>query len=162
MNSQDVDYRQCTVAERRANCKADSKQFDTIVTAEVERLHTHLQSSNVVPTILRIQENMENVRKAEVNHVRSRLGHLSPEQEGVIDALTHSIIDKVLQDPIYVLKNAAIHNEKTIIIPLVERLFDMPGTTRENHERDQRKRPLRVQRDAQREPDVADTARSGA
>jgi glutamyl-tRNA reductase len=70
---------------------------------------------------------MENVRRTEIDHARSRLGPLSSEQELAIDALTRRIVNKLLHSPISALKIAARGDEASTLLPLVERLFDLPS-----------------------------------
>ena len=84
----DMDDLQQTVAEHVANRRKEAERAEEIVDAEVERFQAGLQSLDVVPTIIWLQERMENVRQTEIDHVRGRLGQLSPEQESAIHALT--------------------------------------------------------------------------
>jgi glutamyl-tRNA reductase len=92
----------------------------------VARFQADLQTRDVVPMIIWLKEKMENIRLAEIRHVRGRLGQLSAEQESAIEALTHGIVNKVMHYPISALKNAARDSGAGALLPVVERLFNIP------------------------------------
>ena len=54
---------------------------------EVDKFEARLQTLDVVPTIVSLQEHLETVRQAEIDRVRGRLGDLTPEQEMAVEAL---------------------------------------------------------------------------
>jgi len=122
----DMDDLQRTVAEHVANRRKEAERAEEIVDAEVERFQSGLQTLDVVPTIIRLQERTENIRQAEIDHIRGRLGQLSPAQESAIDALTRGIVNKLMHSPISVLKTAAREADADTLLPLVERLFHFP------------------------------------
>jgi len=79
----------------------------------------------VVPTIVSLQDHLENIRQAEIDRVRGRLGPLSAEQELAIEALTRGIVNKVMHTPIRTLKTAARDSESTTVVDVVKRLFNL-------------------------------------
>ena len=121
----DMDDLQKTVAEHVANRRKEAERAEAIVTAEVERFRAGLQILDVVPTIVWLQERMENIRQSEIDHARGRLGELSPKQEAAIDAITRGIVNKLMHSPISALKSVAQEAEAGALLPLVERLFDI-------------------------------------
>jgi glutamyl-tRNA reductase len=84
-----------------------------------------LQTRDVVPTIVSLQDHLETIRQAEIDRVRGRLGTLSPEQELAIDALTRGIVSKIMHTPISTLKTAARESEATPMIDVVRRIFNL-------------------------------------
>jgi len=84
-----------------------------------------VQTSNVVPTIVSLQEHLENIRQAEVERLRGRFGQITPEQEAAIDALTHGIINKILHTPITTLKIAARDQGEGPVVELIRRIFNL-------------------------------------
>jgi glutamyl-tRNA reductase len=85
-----------------------------------------MQTLDVVPTIVSLQEHLETVRQAEIDRVRGRLGNLTPEQELAVDALSRGIINKIMHTPITTLKSAARESsESTTVIDLVRKLFNL-------------------------------------
>jgi glutamyl-tRNA reductase len=124
----DIDDLQQAVATHVADRKKEAELAEAIINVEVQRFESRLQSLDVVPTIVSLQDHLETIRQAEVDRVRGRLGQLDPEQELAIEALTKGIIKKVMHTPITTLKVAARDPEATTVIDLIRRLFNLQET----------------------------------
>ncbi|MGH9498355.1 MAG: glutamyl-tRNA reductase [Terriglobales bacterium] len=123
----DIDDLQQAVVSHVADREKEAERADNIINVEVERFHVRLQTREVVPTIVSLQDHLETIRQAEIDRVRGRLGPLSPEQELAVDALTRGIVNKIMHTPISTLKTAARESEATTIIEVVRRLFNLEG-----------------------------------
>jgi glutamyl-tRNA reductase len=121
----DIDDLQQAVASHVADRQKEAELADHIINIEVERFHARLQTLEVVPTIVSLQDHLETIRQAEIDRVRGRLGPLSTEQELAVDALTRGIVNKIMHTPISTLKTAARESEATTIIEVVRRLFNL-------------------------------------
>jgi glutamyl-tRNA reductase len=121
----DIDDLQQGVATHVADRSKEAERADEIIASEVEKFHARLQTLDVVPTIVSLQDHLETIRQAEIDRVRGRLGQLSPEQELAIEKLTHGIVNKIMHTPISTLKTAARESEATTVIDLVRRLFNL-------------------------------------
>jgi glutamyl-tRNA reductase len=121
----DIDDLQQAVAAHVADRKKEAERAEAIVVSEVERFQARLQTLDVVPTIVSLQDHLETVRQAEIDRVRGRLGALSPDQEMAVEALTRGIINKIMHTPISTLKTAARDPEATTVIDLVRKLFNL-------------------------------------
>jgi len=122
----DIDDLQQVVSSHVADRRAEADRAEAIVHMEVEKFQARLQTLDVVPTIVSLQEHLETVRQAEIDRVRGRLGTLSPEQELAVEALTRGIINKIMHTPITTLKSAARESsEVTTVIDLVRKLFGL-------------------------------------
>ena len=121
----DIDDLQQAVASHVADRKKEAERAEAIIAIEVERFQSRVQSLDVVPTIVSLQDHLETIRQAEIDRVRGRLGQLDPDQELAIDALTKGIINKIMHTPITTLKVAARDPEATTVIDLVRRLFNL-------------------------------------
>ncbi len=121
----DVDDLQQLAAGHAADRQIEAEKAERIISEEVERFQSHLQSLEVVPTIVSLQEHLENIRQAELDRVRGRLGALSPEQELAVEAATRAIVNKILHTPITTLKSAARDPQATTVIDLIRRLFNL-------------------------------------
>ena len=91
----------------------------------MERFQARLQTLDVVPTIVSLQDHLETIRQAEIGRVRGRLGTLSPEQELAVETLTRGIVSKIMHTPISTLKTAVREPEATTVVDLVRRLFNL-------------------------------------
>jgi len=121
----DIDDLQQAVASHVADRKKEAERAEAIVNSEVERFQTRLQTLDVVPTIVSLQDHFETIRQAEIDRVRGRLGPLSPEQELALETLTHGIVNKIMHTPVSTLKTAAREPEATTVIDIVRRLFNL-------------------------------------
>jgi glutamyl-tRNA reductase len=66
-----------------------------------------LESMEVVPTVAAIRSKAEAVRQAELEKAIKRLGGLSEKELATVDALTASIVNKMLHGPTQRLKQVA-------------------------------------------------------
>jgi len=121
----DIDDLQQAVASHVADRRKEAERAEAIVTVEVERFHARIQTLDVVPTIVSLQDHLETIRQAEIDRVRGRLGPMTPEQELAVEALTRGIVNKIMHTPISALKSAAREPEATTVIDLVRRLFNL-------------------------------------
>jgi glutamyl-tRNA reductase len=121
----DIDDLQQSVASHVADRRKEAERAEAIVTLEVERFQARIQTLDVVPTIVSLQDHLETIRQAEIDRVRGRLGPLSPDQEMAVEALTRGIVNKIMHTPISALKSAAREPEATTVIDLVRRLFNL-------------------------------------
>jgi glutamyl-tRNA reductase len=121
----DIDDLQQAVSSHVADRRKEAERAEAIVIHEVERFEARLHTLDVVPTIVSLQDHLETIRQAEIDRVRSRLGHLTPDQEIAVEAMTRGIINKVMHTPITTLKTAAKEAEATTVIDVVRRLFNL-------------------------------------
>jgi glutamyl-tRNA reductase len=122
----DIDDLQQVVASHVADRKKEAVHAEEIVAQEVERFAERLQAHDVVPTILSLQEYLENIRQAEIDRHRAKFGDVTPQQEAAIDAMTKAMINKIMHTPIVTLKTAARSPEAATVVDLVRRVFNLP------------------------------------
>jgi glutamyl-tRNA reductase len=127
----DIDDLQQAVASHVADRKKEAEKAEAIVNIEVEKFHARLQTLDVVPTIVSLQDHLETIRQAEIDRVRGRLGPLTPEQEMAVETLSRGIINKIMHTPISTLKSAARDPESTTVVDLVRRLFNLQEKERD-------------------------------
>ena len=121
----DIDDLQQAVVSHTADRQREAERAEEIIQTEVERFLGRLQTLEVVPTIVSLQDHLETIRQAEIDRVRGRLGTLSPEQEMAIETLTRGIVNKIMHTPISTLKTAAREAEATTVVDVVRRLFNL-------------------------------------
>jgi glutamyl-tRNA reductase len=124
----DIDDLQQAVSAHVADRTREAERAETIINYEVERFQARLQTLDVVPTIVSLQDHLEAIRQAEIDRVRGRLGPLSPEQELAVETLTRGIVNKIMHTPISALKSAAQEPEATTVIDVARRLFNLEET----------------------------------
>jgi glutamyl-tRNA reductase len=127
----DIDDLQQAVSSHVADRRKEAELAEAIIAGEVERFEARLSTLDVVPTIVSLQGHLETIRQAEIDRVRGRLGHMTPEQEIAVEALTRGIINKVMHTPVTTLKTAAREAEATTVIDVVRRLFNLHDKEKE-------------------------------
>jgi glutamyl-tRNA reductase len=132
----DIDDLQQVVSSHIGDRKREAERAEELVAEEVERFESKLQTLNVVPTIVSLQEHLETVRQAEIDRLRGRLGELSPDQEMAVEALTKGIINKIMHTPITTLKTAAREPESTTVVELIRRLFNLHAEQKADRKQD--------------------------
>jgi glutamyl-tRNA reductase len=134
----DIDDLQQVVASHISDRRAEADRAEAIVQLEVDKFQARMQTLDVVPTIVSLQEHLETVRQAEIDRVRGRLGTLTPEQELAVEALSRGIINKIMHTPITTLKSAARESsESTTVIDLVRKLFNLRDRRRGDSEEEE-------------------------
>ncbi len=111
-----------------ANIKERSKQAEqaeAIVTEEVERVLSRLKIEAVTPTIISLQEQLEQIRSAEVTRALRRMPNLTLDQQQQIEALTKSIVNKIAHGPISELRRNAGQPEGEHVIEAIRKVFHL-------------------------------------
>lgn len=111
-----------------ANLKERSKQAEqaeSIVSHEVEAMMHRLKLEEVTPTIISLQEQLEEIRASEVARTLRRLQGLTAEQQQQIETMTKSIINKIAHGPISELRKNAGHPEANQAIELIRKVFHL-------------------------------------
>lgn len=95
-----------------------------------EEVHIYLQrrqAQDVTPLLRALQDRAEALRAAEWERSRKRLGSLSPEQAEAMEALTRSLMNKWLHEPLVQVKEAAQvpAAERSLLLAWAARLFGL-------------------------------------
>jgi len=103
----------------------EADHAETLVIEEVERMMARLKVAEVTPTIVSLQEQLEQIRTGEIEKMRRRLGPLTVQQEEALDALTHGIINKIAHGPISELRSQAGKPEGAHVIAAIRKAFHL-------------------------------------
>jgi len=121
----DIDDLKGVVAINIAQRKEEALKAERIVQEEVLKFEKWIKTLEVVPTIVSIREKAEAIRQAEVRRSLSGLGHLDPSQRKAIETLTLSLAEKIINDPIVVLKRKADRPTRDTYLDIARRLFKL-------------------------------------
>jgi glutamyl-tRNA reductase len=101
----------------------EAEEGEAIIAEEVERLMERLSARAVAPVIVSLQEQLEQLRCAELERVRGRLGQLTPQQEEAVEALTRGIMNKIAHGPIAELRKNAGRPNGIPVVDTIRRVF---------------------------------------
>lgn len=90
--------------EKRQARALDGEQ---IVQREVEAFRKRLVAQDAVPTILELQQRLEDIRTGELEKCLRKMGPMSAEQRAAVEMFSSQLVNKILHYPILELKEAS-------------------------------------------------------
>ncbi|NTV64376.1 MAG: glutamyl-tRNA reductase, partial [Oscillochloris sp.] len=84
-----------------------------------------LRGQEAVPTLTSLREYAESLRSSELDRALRRLSSLSPEQRTVVEALSRSIVNKLLHSPTRRLRDAAAQGDGQRYAAMLSDLFNL-------------------------------------
>jgi glutamyl-tRNA reductase len=96
-----------------------------IVAEEVGRWVEAVTARHATPTVAALRRRAEDVRVAELDRYRNRLAGLEPPEREAVEALTRSLLGKLLHDPTVRLKDAAGSAKGDRLAGALRELFDL-------------------------------------
>ncbi len=121
----DIDDLQEVVNANLRERNKEAERAEELVTQEVERMMARLQVQEIAPTIVSLQGQLEQIRAAEIERVRRKLGPLTPEQEEAVESLTRGIINKIAHGPISELRRQAGRPDGGHVIDAIRQVFHL-------------------------------------
>jgi glutamyl-tRNA reductase len=91
-----------------------------------DELHSYLDATSareVAPIVVALRERAEATRQAELDRFRNRLSSLDPTELEAIDAMSKSLVAKLLHEPTVVLKGAAGSSRGDRLLAALRELF---------------------------------------
>jgi len=121
----DIDDLQGVVNANLRERVREAERAEELVAQEVERMMARLKVQEVAPTIVSLQEQLEQIRNAEIERTRRKLGPLTPEQEEALESLTRGIVNKIAHGPISELRRHAGRPDGVQIIDAIRQVFHL-------------------------------------
>jgi len=100
----------------------ETEKAEEIIAAEVARFAFWWQALKVRPVVSALMSKAENIRGAQLSRTLKKLHPLSDEERDSLEAMTKSIVTKILQDPIRHLKANINSNDCTEVVRELFRL----------------------------------------
>jgi glutamyl-tRNA reductase len=122
----DIDALQSIAASNLADRAVEAQHAEMIVAREAIRFQRHEMALNVTPMILELQSRAEDLRQVELRRAQSRLQSLTEEQRAAVEALTKSLMNKFLHQPMRMLKTAAGEAD-TVTLDVMRAAFNLPA-----------------------------------
>jgi len=123
----DVDDLQSVVESNLRERQREAQRALGIVTREVERFGARLRELEVVPTIVSLREKLEAIRRAELAKALGRLPGADGETRRVMEALSQSIVNKVLHAPTVKLRDSSRAGHGHRWTELISEMFGLQG-----------------------------------
>jgi glutamyl-tRNA reductase len=91
----DIDDLEAVVASNIREREREAERAELIVDAEVMRFQQSLRHMDVGPTLGALKKRLHEIASSEYSRQRSKLGPLTPEQEGAVEKLLASTVNKI-------------------------------------------------------------------
>jgi glutamyl-tRNA reductase len=118
------------VVDRNLRGRAEAAEHAArIIEEEVQWLESRMREREVSPAIVSLQGKLEEVRAAELERYRTKLGPLSTTQEEALEAMTRGIINKIAHGAISELRRQGAQGDPTISIEMIRRIFRLESNT---------------------------------
>ena len=124
-----IDDLQAVAVSNMSSRTKEAMDAEVIIRDEVERYTQRMQSLNGVPSIVALQQSLEDVRQNEMRRMAPRLAHLSSEQLQAVEQMTRALVHKLQHAPIQAIKRAAQEGDRETLA-VIQNVFDL-----EHHEK---------------------------
>jgi glutamyl-tRNA reductase len=103
----------------------EAQRAEALVEREVTKFKARLGDVEVIPTIVSLRERLEEIGRGEVKKTLARLPDATPETRAAIEALSASIVNKVLHAPITKLRESSRAGSHRSWLEVVHELFGL-------------------------------------
>ena len=135
--SYDVDDLQEVVERNVAARQQLAQQAEVLLDEDRQAFLDWWDGLEAVPTINRMRQQFEEIRKQELLKALSRMGSdFSQREKQVVEALTKGLINKILHGPTTALRAPQPRQQRLDSMAAAQRLFDLPGDDAERDRSD--------------------------
>jgi len=127
----DIDELEEVISENQREREKEVGKVVSIVDEETEKYINWMKALDVVPLVVAIRKNAEDIRKSELERFSSTLNSLSDSQKESINNLTSAIVNKILHQPTVQLKYMSEGKSGYIDTDVLKDIFGVNGNTRE-------------------------------
>ena len=121
----DIDDLQTVVDANIREREKEAVKAEAIIAEETGVLSRWLKSLDVVPTIVALRNKVEAIRKGEVEKILGQGGDISSHQKEALESLSNAIVNKLLHNPLVVLKEEAHSSNGSLFVEAARRLFHL-------------------------------------
>ncbi|HYB42054.1 MAG TPA: glutamyl-tRNA reductase [Candidatus Methylomirabilis sp.] len=123
----DIDDLRSVVESNLRERQREAQRAEALVEREVGRFADRLRDLEVVPTIVSLREKLEAIRQAELGKALARVGTADEETRRVMEALSQSIVNKILHAPVVKLRDSSRAGHGHRWMELISELFGLKG-----------------------------------
>ncbi|MFH1124667.1 MAG: glutamyl-tRNA reductase [Pseudomonadota bacterium] len=121
----DIDDLRGIIQINMAQRRQEAVKAERVVEEEVLKFEKWLKTLEVVPTIVSLKEKAEAIRQAEIKRSLAGYGEFSPSQMKILETLTLSITEKIMNDPILTLKRKSDRPSRDVYLDTTRKLFNL-------------------------------------
>jgi glutamyl-tRNA reductase len=122
-----IDDLQNVANENIKDREKEAQRAEFIVQEEVAKFVNWYRTLEVTPTIIALRKKFDEIRKKELEKTLSLHPDLSDRERQSLDALTSAIINKILHDPLTLLKQTNEEAMADLYLDALRTLFQIQG-----------------------------------
>lgn len=122
-----VDDLEAVCAAKREEREREVSRVEAIIEEGMADYRAWHSAQQVIPTIGALYQRAESIRRRELDRTLGRLAALSPEERDMIEAMTSSIVRKLLHDPVAALRARNGAPDARELARLTRELFALPS-----------------------------------
>ncbi len=119
-----IDDLQAVAVSNMSNRVKEAQDAEAIIRQEVDRYTQRMQSLDGVPSIVALQQTLEEVRQLEMRRMAPRLANLSADQLQTVEQITRALVNKMQHAPIQAIKRAAREGDRETMA-VIQALFEL-------------------------------------
>ncbi len=120
-----VDHLQMAVNETLERRSAAVATAQRIIKEETKAFQDWMATREALPALSTLRQHAEQLRDKEIQRARRQLGNLSDEQWGAVEAMSRSLVNKLLHSPTLRMKHAAANGDGMRYAAMLCDLFDL-------------------------------------
>ncbi len=117
----DIDDLKGVVDQNKAEREKETVKAHRLIDTEVIKFFSWQKTLSILPVIHELQKKAEEVRLKELVRSKAAIKNMTDEQEAVLEAMSRSIAQKLIQNPIICLKKESEHHPE--LLDACRRLF---------------------------------------
>lgn len=121
----DIDDLKQRVEQNRAERVQEAEKAEHMVLEEVTTILDWMKSLEVTPTIVALRNRAEDIKRAEVEKVLGRLGHLSAQDRELVEGLASSIVNKLIHRTMVTLKTEVNSSSGPAFVEAARRFYSL-------------------------------------
>lgn len=121
----DIDDLEAVVQANLREREREARLVERIIAEEVRKFRGWLCGLDVVPLIKSLRQKAETIRVSELERAFNKLQDLTPEERSVIDRMSSLIVNKILNDPTWRIKQLAGTENGGLYVETLSRLFNL-------------------------------------
>jgi glutamyl-tRNA reductase len=121
-----IDDLNSVVEANRREREKEAVKAEAIIDDELGQMLKWLRSLEVTPTIVDLRQQVERLRRAEVDRAMARYKNGSEQDlRAALEGVTSALVNKLLHTPLVVLKDEAAQTHGALYVDIVRRLFHL-------------------------------------
>jgi len=154
----DIDDLKQRVEQNRAERVQEAEKAEHMVIEEVTTILDWMKSLEVTPTIVALRNRVEDIKRAEVEKVLGRLGHLSTQDRELVEGLASSIVNKLIHRTMVTLKNEVNSSSGPAFVEAARRFYALDRPSSSGQQTDTYSESSRYHGDGRPQSDVEEPA----